>query len=222
MKSTDDDGAPDLELEAMRIVYMALKPLDEDAQRRVIEYVSRRLNLPRPIEEQERAGSSFSPRELAAEEERDERPLEQGEPRGLESRVAAESDLEGISPVAQKWLRRNDLTPAELSRFFSLGVDEIELVAKSVPGKTKKERMHNVLLLTGVAAYLGGGVERVADDRFREACNHYNAYDQANFAAYMKDFAAEASGSKTTGYSLTTRGLAGATDLLKQMINSGK
>ncbi len=61
------------------------------------------------------------------------------------------------SPVAQKWMRRNGLQAEHLSSIFSLGGDEIDVVAKSVPGKSTKARMHNVFLLKGVAAYLAGG-----------------------------------------------------------------
>jgi hypothetical protein len=207
----DEDISEDPELDAMRAVYAALKPLDEGARSRVLDYVMNRLNVSRREVETDREGSAFSPRALAAEEAREEGKVDSA------SRDTREGDLEGISVVAQKWMRRNGLTADQLSHLFSLGVDEIDLVAKSVPGKNKKERMRNVLLLTGVAAYLGGGVARVADDDLREACNHYNAYDQANFAAHMKDFAAEASGSKAAGYTLTSRGLTAATQLVKEM-----
>ncbi len=50
---------------------------------------------------------------------------------------------------------RNGLTAKGLSGVFSLGVDEIDLIAKNVPGKSKTDRTHSVLLLKGVAAYLG-------------------------------------------------------------------
>src|SRR5262249_48578505 len=122
-----------------------------------------------------------------------------------------DKELEGISPVARKWMRRNGLTATQLSNIFSLGVDEIDLVAKTVPGgKNKKEKMRNVFLLKGVAAYLGGGVARFTHEQAKETCLHYDAYDVKNFATYLKGMQSEVSGSKDTAYQLSARGLASA------------
>jgi hypothetical protein len=209
------NGEPkiDAEFEAMRAIYAALKDLDADAQKRVLDYVTKRLSLSFETRN-ERAGSSFSPRELAEEvaEKRD------GPPDDAED---AGDEFEGVSPVAQKWARRNGLTAAQLFKLFSLGVDEIELVAKSVPGSSKREKMHSVLLLTGAASYLGTGAARMTDEKVRETLGHYNAYDASNFATYMKAFAPEVTGSKDGGYVLTARGLAAAAELVKQATGGG-
>src|SRR4051812_41663680 len=125
MNNTPSDA--DAELEAMRSVYVALKELDSDAQNRVLDYVVSRLSLRREKPE-ERTGSSFSPRELAQEIEKT-----RNEP-VVSGNNSTGDEFEGVSPVAQKWARRNNLSFEQLSRLFSLGVDEIELVAKSVPG----------------------------------------------------------------------------------------
>jgi hypothetical protein len=53
------------------------------------------------------------------------------------------------------------------------------------------------------------------------ACVHYDAFDANNFAAHMKNFSADISGTKEAGYALTARGLTSATELVKQMIASG-
>jgi hypothetical protein len=126
-------------------------------------------------------------------------------------------DAEGINSVALKWMRRSGLTPSVLQNIFSLGIEEIDLVANSVPGTNKKERMHSVLLLKGIASYLGTGVARVSYEQLKEACLHYDAYDGANFSAYLKSFAAEVAGSKNAGFTLTARGLTSATELLRTM-----
>jgi hypothetical protein len=199
----------DAEFEAMRSIYSALKDLEADAQKRVIDYVLKRLSIVRD-DFSESAGSNFSPRELAEEVER--RPAQTAGTGG----EADENEFEGVSPVAQKWARRNGLSAEQLSKLFSLGVDEIELVAKSVPGSSKREKMHCVLLLTGAASYLGTGAARMTDEKVRETLGHYNAYDRANFATYMKAFAPEVTGSKENGYVLTARGLAAAAELVKQ------
>ena len=129
-----------------------------------------------------------------------------------------DDDFEGVSPGGKKWMRRNGLDSKALSSIFSLGVEEIDLVAKKVPGKNKKERMRSVFLLKGLASYLGSGTPRFKDDEVREACNHYDANDTANFAAYLKSFSAILSGTKSSGYTLTSRGIADGTELVKEML----
>ena len=200
----------DSEFEAMRSVYLSLRELDVAAQNRVLDYVFQRLGLKRERDAVE-PGASFSPRELAQEmKEGMASPAEDGE-------AGSDDELAGVSPVALKWIRRNGLTAGQLSSVFSLGLDDIDLVARSVPGKNKKEKMRNVLLLSGAAGYLGTGAARADDDKVREALGHYNAYDGTNFASYMKDLSAEVAGTKGTGYSLTARGLAAAAELIKSM-----
>src|SRR5437899_12583099 len=81
-------------------------------------------------------------------------------------------ELDGISPVAQKWMRRNVLQVEHLSSIFSLGADEIDLVAKNVPGNSTKARMRSVFLLKGVAAYLAGGAPRFSHEQVKEPCLH--------------------------------------------------
>ncbi len=59
--------------------------------------------------------------------------------------------LAGINAVAQKWMRRNGLSASQLSSLFSLDLDDIDLVAASVPGKNNRQRLRSVALLKGVA-----------------------------------------------------------------------
>jgi hypothetical protein len=117
----------------------------------------------------------------------------------------------------KKWVVRNGLSATQLSPVFSLGLDDIDLVARAVPGKSKRERHKNVVLLLGIASYLSNGSARMDDARLREALEHYNAYDPPNFAKYMKEFAPDVSGSRENGYTLTARGLAAGADIVREM-----
>ena len=201
-------ASPDPEIVAIGAVYDALKDLEPSARARVLDYVAKKL------------GAAFTPvDEESARVARDEQaqapslpPPSAGTDRGDNS--------EGVSPVALKWMRRSGLTSSGLSVLFSLGVDEIDLVAKKVPGENKKDRMHSVLLLKGIAAYLGSGVARVTHEQLKEACVHYDAYDPANFATHLKSFAAEASGTKGAGYTLTARGITNATEMIKSLVSA--
>lgn len=204
---TDETNpSDDAELQAMRTVYEALKGLDKDGQNRVLVYVCQRLNLARPSET---PSTRLQPPDQPAPHEPSSDLSQQGN-----------DDADGISPIALKWMRRNGLTSAQLSTLFSLGVDEIDLVATSIPGKSKVARVRSVMLLKGIAAYLGSGAARVSDDKLREACAHYDAYDRTNFTKHLKAIAAEATGTRESGYTLTARGIAQATELLKQMLRA--
>jgi hypothetical protein len=198
------------EIEAFGAVYSALQGLDAQKQMRVLRYVAEMLDLKLgPIDE---SGS-----------ERFEKPNDTDSEPDKSKAISDESEsdeAEGISAVALKWIRRSGLDLKSLQSLFSLGIDEIDLVAKSIPGKKKTERMRNVLLLKGIAAYLGTGAARVTYEQLKEACLHYGAYDATNFASYLKSFSADVGGSKESGFTLSARGLTSATALIKEMTAS--
>jgi hypothetical protein len=154
----------DAEVDAIKVVFDALKGLEKAAQNRVLDYVMNRLELkkkPDPVAplvepvltENETFSSSTEVEDAAADEATDEE----------------EDGLEGINAVARKWMRRNDLTPAQLSNLFSLGIDDIDLVATSVPGGSIKERLRSVVLLKAIASYLSSGAARVDHNKVKEA-----------------------------------------------------
>lgn len=199
------------EIEALSVVYRALSQLDPSAQARVISYVTHQLrgSAPRLAETDTNRGDTELPKPEADKQAND-----------LEEDV--HDDLAGISPVARKWMTRNSLPAAQLSAVFSLGADEIDLVAKNVPGEKTKERMKNILLLEGMAAYLSNGAARFEHEKVKDACLHYKAFDSKNFSHYLKSFTSEISGNTKSGYTLTTRGIAGATELIKSMGSNAK
>jgi hypothetical protein len=208
--SKDEDKRVKLEMDSMAIVYAALNKLDSDGQRWVLRCVMDRLGM----SEQDSASTTLKQLDVQS------RPTSSNvaiPPRDTPPQLAS---TDGISPVASKWMIRNDLTAASLSSLYSLGLDEIDLVAKTVPGKSKKERTRSVLLLQGIASYLSNGVPRVSHEKVKEACLHYDGEtDSSNFRKYMNDFAREVGGSHDTGYQLTASGLTNATDLIKALIS---
>jgi hypothetical protein len=194
----------DPEFVAMSAVYAALKDLEPEVQTRVLNYVADKLKLASPTSQRQQPKID-SPSANENEQEDIETTAE---------------ETEGISPAAKKWLTRNGLQANQISTIFSVGGDDIDLIADTVPGKSKTKRMYNVFLLKGIAAYVGTGAARFTHEQVKEACLHYDAYDAANFATRVKDFSSEVSGSKDTGYSLNARGLSVATKLVKEMIAS--
>jgi hypothetical protein len=200
------------EFSVLSSVYDLLVQLPTEEQIRVLNYVAEKLKLKSP-----QAQNSSDRRTTESEGKDDSLVVVDAA-----DSFADEDGLEGISPVARKWMARNGLKAQSLSSIFSLGGDEIDLVARTIPGTSKRERTHSVLLLKGIAAYLGSGVARFTYEQLKEACVHYKAYDLTNFSKYLKDFSAEVSGDKSSSYLLTARGLASATELLKKMTASAK
>lgn len=194
-----------LELAAIGAIYTALKDLQPDAQIRAVRYAAEMLGL--------QLSNSYTPSER---QEPREPPRESQIDTAALPNTSSE-DEEGINPVALRWLRRSGLDLSRLKGLFSLGIEEIDLVAENVPGKGKKERMRNVLLLKGIAGYLSSGTPRVSAEQLKEASLHYQAYDSTNHAKYISQLSADISGSKESGYTLSPRGLTAATQLIKEM-----
>lgn len=198
----------DPEFIALAAVYTALKDLNAESQTRVIEYVCHKLGVASPTNREVRSSGSDTSHDSGFS------PVNSNSPHTAEH----DNDTDGISPIAIKWMRRSSLTANELSQFFSLGTEEIDLVAKKIPGKSKNARTKSVVLLKGIAAYLSTGAARMTDEQIKEACIHYDAFDSPNHAKYLKRMAAEVSGSKANGFVLTARGITSATEILNELL----
>jgi hypothetical protein len=196
------------EIKAISAVCGALKGLDPSVQMRVLRYSAEILGLAFELPS---AGVRGAGSQQSGDHEH---------PASTTSLPTTQSadDVDGISAVALKWMKRSGLEAKGLQSLFSLGIEEIDLVTKSVPGGSKKDRMRNVLLLKGIAAYLGTGTPRITYEQLKEACIHYDAYDNTNFARYLKSFAADVSGTKEAGFTLSARGLNSGTDLVKELL----
>jgi hypothetical protein len=196
----------DPEIEAISQVNAALTGLDAGAQQRVLDYVARKLGLV-----------------LTTHQDSDRGYDDPVVPEPIVRRQPPESsnqelELDGINTVAKKWIQRSGLAADKLSALFSIGGDDIDVVARKVPGKSKRDRMRSVFLLRGIAAYLASGAPRVTYEQVKEACLHYDAFDSANFSKYLKGMATEISGSTQSGYTLTARGLSSASEMLRDML----
>ncbi|BBO32591.1 hypothetical protein [Lacipirellula parvula] len=198
----------DPELQALTSVNSALQGLDGDAQKRVLDYVAKKLGLDLDTSHSNRTRDGF------------EAPFanEPGTRADTQSSGDTDDELDGISPVAKKWMRRSGLSINELGQIFSLGVDDIDVVAKSVPGSSVRERVRSVTLLKGLTSYLSSGVARITSEQIKEACLHYDAYDGGNHSKYIKSIAAELNANKVGEFTLTARGITSATELVKQML----
>jgi hypothetical protein len=205
---TRPNADSDPEILAISAVYAALKDLEQSSQARVINYVSLKLGVEPPKTRTE----SESKRQSIEETQESKANEVSTDVEGVEA-----DDLDEVSPIAKKWMARNGLNATSLSAVFSLGIGEIDIVAKSVPGKSKREKTHNIFLLKGAAAYLADGAPRFTHEQVKETCLHYGAFDATNFSVHFKSFIGDVGGTKETGYTLTARGLNAAADLVKGM-----
>jgi hypothetical protein len=197
----------DSELSAISAVYKSLATLGQSAQVRVLAYVCEKLGIP------------FSSNQAASTETLRAPYSAPTEPERTNPRSDALTDAEpdGINDVGKKWLKRNGIGLDALKPLLSIGDPEIDVIAKSVPGSSKRARMKSVLLLRGIASILSDGSARVTHEQLKETCAHYDAFDSPNFAAHLKNFSAVITGSKRSGYTLSSRGLAEASELIKSM-----
>ena len=149
--SASDTLSADPELNAIVKVHATLEPLDPASRQRVLDYVCQRLNIrSSSLGNRSPAGQEGNTRDTETHVQDAETPSEKGA-------VPPDDDLEGISPVALKWMKRNGLSADLISKLFSLGIDDIDLVVDKVPGNSKRERARNVVKLVAVASYLATG-----------------------------------------------------------------
>lgn len=197
------------EISAIGTVHAALKDLDSAAQIRVLSYVSNILNVS--------LGGPTS--KNTTEDHEDVRPASQPSTANAPSEVTLnQGDAEGINSVALRLVKRSGIALQDLEKIFSIGIDDIDLVTPKIPGTSKSDKFHNVLLLKGIAAYLGTGTAKVTHDELKETALHYSAYDSTNASKYLKSFAGDWTGSKAAGYTLSARGLTNGIAVVKSMI----
>jgi hypothetical protein len=209
--TSQNNDQPDPEIAAISEVYSTLKGLQPDAQLRVLQYVTGKLNLT--------MGSLRPERDAEPAETRTFVETAHTTPESSHKHEDEAEENDGISPAGRKWIRRNGFTVEGLTTIFSIGGEEIDLIAKKVPGDSKSKRMRSVFLLKGLAAYLASGAARFSHKDAKETSLHYDAFDANNFAQNFRLLAAEVSGSKDTGYSLTARGLTAAAEMAKGLVS---
>ena len=197
----------DPELTALSNVCAALSALDADSQQRVIDYAARKFGL------------AIAHTSDVIRDSKPERQIEPGTDSPIEPAEPSLADeTDGISPVALKWMRRNGFTVDQLGHLFSLGTEDVDLVSKSVPGDSKSARMHAVVLLKGIAAYLSTGVARITAEQIKETCLHYDAYDAPNHAKHLRGMSSEVTGNRANGFTLTARGITAGCEVVRELL----
>lgn len=132
-----------------------------------------------------------------------------------------QSGMEGFDDIrlgvrASKWIQRHGITRAMLEEVFHLTAGNVDLIASSVPGATKKEMTVNCYLLCGVKGLLKEDLPSLDDSDAIAVCKRLAAYDKNNHTTNRQSAGNKMSGSRPT-FTLTGPGEAAAAELIKQM-----
>ena len=125
-----------------------------------------------------------------------------------------QSDGAEVLPArVRTWMRQNDLSMAEIEQLFHIDNGTVEIIAE-IPGRSKKEKVRNAYILTGVSTFLVTGEQRFDDATARGLCERVGIYDPTNHSKYMKD-GNEFTGSRDRGWTVTIPGLKAGANLVK-------
>jgi hypothetical protein len=117
---------------------------------------------------------------------------------------------------AHAWAKRNSVTDEMLEQCFHFESGNVEMLT-SPPGANKREQTINAYLLVGLEAFLATDDPRFADGAAVAACRKHGCYDAGNHAQTRSLFGNRVSGSKESGFILTTPGLDQAAALVKSI-----
>lgn len=123
----------------------------------------------------------------------------------------------GISPRASVWVARNGITREQLDHIFSIDENGVEVIASSMPGKSKRQQTVQAFVLCGLKSFLLAGELSFTDKEARQLCEKVGCYDVANHSNYMKAFDNLLAGSREAGWRLTNPGLSQAAAIVKEL-----
>lgn len=142
--------------------------------------------------------------------------------------VGAQPPGSGLPPSGQdalpmraaSWMRSNAVSKEQLNQVFHIQEGKVEVIAAQSPGASKKVQTVNAYILAGLRAFLETGEAKFSDNDARDTCKSLGCYDQANHAAYLKGKGNSLSGSKNSGWMLTSPGQAAGAILVKAIAGS--
>ena len=141
-----------------------------------------------------------------------------GQPELAQSATAAASQGASTGSLPKKaaqWLAQNAISREQIDGVFSIEADSVELIARRLPGKSKRQQTVETYLLCGLRSLLQSGESRFADEEARQLCRSVGCYDGANHNNYTKAFDNLVHGTKDSGWTLTVPGLNRAAEIVK-------
>lgn len=124
---------------------------------------------------------------------------------------------------AMAFIRRAGLSQDDLEEVFVFhGDSEVEVNVGRLPGNTAKEQTHAGYLLVGAASFLATDGAEISEKQVTDFLKLHGAYNQANHAAYRKSLGNLVTGTKRSGFKLTTPGLRRAGEVIRELITLAK
>ena len=136
-------------------------------------------------------------------------------PTPLGSNPANLGDRSGISPQALPWLTKNNLSKEELEQWFHFDQGTVTPLELAGGASNRSQQTINTYLIQGLAAFLATGEASFGDREARDLCERFGCYDKTNHAKFFAKFGNKITGSKSSGWKLTTPGLSAAGTLIK-------
>lgn len=121
-----------------------------------------------------------------------------------------------LGPRALKWIQRYAISRPMLDELFHLTGDDIDIIANTVPGASRREMTVNCYLLSGVRGLLKDDLPSLDEGETIAVCKRLTAYDKNNHTTNRQAVGNRMSGSRPT-FTLTGPGEAAAAELIKQM-----
>ena len=125
---------------------------------------------------------------------------------------------EGICARASSWMKQHLITREQLEHIFSTETGRVEFIASRLPSESKRHQTHQAYLMCGLCSFIHTGELTFADSAARALCEHLGCFDLRNHSSITKAFGNTITGSKVTGWRLTTPGLNESANIIKQLV----
>lgn len=117
---------------------------------------------------------------------------------------------------AKVWIKKTGITLSQLEHYFHFDQGKVLPIALPGHATAKSEQTIHTYLVQGIASLLENGEAAFTDEQARRRCEHFGCYDSGNHTRYLKALGNKATGSKSSGWKLTTPGMSSAAELIKQ------
>lgn len=134
----------------------------------------------------------------------------------IATNMTDESESNIFPKQAQRWLKQNNISNADLNEMFQIDGQDVEVIG-DIPGAAQKEQTISAYILAGAVTLLSNGSTEFDDDLAREMCKECGCYSISNHSAYLKTKGNLISGSKEKGWKLTAPGMKRAAELIKKV-----
>ncbi len=121
----------------------------------------------------------------------------------------------GSRDLFSQFVKEHDLN-GTLSQVFHLEDSKCGIIVNDLKTPKKAQRQVRLGLLVGVKHIVEEGVPNIPDQELRDLCTTYAAYDESNFASYMKK-QKHLFVKTDTGWKLTKPGEKEAANLIKEL-----